>query len=48
MSTDLKEALGCASKIYHNFVSKKKNPRKNHMSRIIEKVISENIDPWQW
>lgn len=32
--------------IYHNFISKKKNKKKVHMSKIIEKVLSEDIEPW--
>lgn len=28
------------SKIYHNFVSKKKNKKVNRMSNILEKVLS--------
>ncbi len=33
--------------LYHNFVTKKKNNKKVHMSKIIEKVISEDIEPWE-
>jgi hypothetical protein len=32
--------------VYHNFISKKKNKKKVHMSKIIDKVISEDIEPW--
>lgn len=32
--------------VYHNFISKKKNKKKVHMSKIIEKVLSEDIEPW--
>ena len=35
-----------AQHVYHNFISKKKNKKKVHMSKIIEKVLSEDIEPW--
>ncbi len=41
---NIKEGEDC--KIYHNFVNKKKNKKVNHMSKIIEKVLSEDIEPW--
>ena len=28
-------------------MNKKKNKKNNHMSKIIDKVISENIEPWE-
>jgi len=46
VSTAQKERIADGSKIYHNFINKRKNKMKSHMSKIIEKVISENIEPW--
>ena len=33
-------------KIYHNFVNKKRDKKMVRMREIIEKVVSENIEPW--
>ena len=34
------------SKVCHNFINKKKDKQANYMHRVIEKVISEDIEPW--
>jgi hypothetical protein len=46
ISTVQKERIADGSKIYHNFINKRRNKLKIHMSKIIEKVISEDIEPW--
>ena len=31
------------SKIYHNFINKKKDKRNNYMCKVLDKVVSEDI-----
>jgi hypothetical protein len=46
VATDEKESLGDREKVYHNFINKKMNKKNTHMSKIIDKVISQDIEPW--
>lgn len=32
--------------MFHNFINKRRDKRSQHMRRVLEKVVSENIEPW--
>jgi len=40
MATDEREKASEGMRVYHNFINQKRNKKKTHMNKIIDKVIS--------
>ena len=46
LQTEERRRHNSVSRIYHNFINKKKDKKNNYMCKILDKVVSEDIEPW--